>query len=125
MTNLMITVESQSHNYPELPDPNFAKVIILMPDAKARDKLIFRLREKVAAGLAAEARVRVTRFVFGPPSPWPIAFRVMGPDPAQVRFVADQVLAKAQTNPMCDRRMKTGGSEPLLHTSLSIRTGCG
>ena len=84
---------------PELPDPNFAKMIILTPDAKARDKLIFRLREQVAAGLASEARVRVTRFVFGPPSPWPIAFRVMGPDPAQVRFIADQVLAKAQANP--------------------------
>src|SRR5712675_820182 len=84
---------------PELPDPNFAKMIILTPDAQARDKLIFRLRQQVAAGLASEARVRVTRFVFGPPSPWPIAFRVMGPDPAQVRSIADQVLARAQANP--------------------------
>src|SRR5712672_1088890 len=84
---------------PELPDPNFAKMIILTPDAKARDKLIFRLREQVAAGLASEARVRVLRFVYGPPSPWPIAFRVMGPDSAQVRSIADQVLAKAQPNP--------------------------
>ncbi len=84
---------------PELPDPNFTKMIILTPNAKARDKLILRLREQVAAGLAPEARVRVTRFVFGPPSPWPIAFRVMGPDPAQVRSIADQVLAKAQANP--------------------------
>ncbi len=84
---------------PELPDPNFAKMIILTPNAKARDKLILRLREQVAAGLAPEARVRVTRFVFGPPSPWPIAFRVIGPDPAQVRSIADQVLAKAQANP--------------------------
>src|SRR5229473_1499203 len=84
---------------PELPDPNFAKMIILTPDAKARDKLIFRLRRQVAAGLASEARVRVTRFIFGPPSPWPIAFRVMGPDPARVRSIADQVLARAQSNP--------------------------
>jgi len=84
---------------PELPDSNFAKMIILTPDAKARDKLILRLRKQVAAGLAPEARVRAIRFVFGPPSPWPIAFRVMGPDPAQVRSIADQVLAKAQGNP--------------------------
>jgi len=83
---------------PELPDPNFAKMIILTPDAKARDKLILRLRKQVAAGLAPEARVRVIRFVFGPPSPWPIAFRVMGPDPAQVRSIADRVLAKAKGN---------------------------
>jgi multidrug efflux pump subunit AcrB len=84
---------------PELPDPNFAKMIILTPNAKARDKLIFRLREQVAADLAPQARVRVTRFVFGPPSPWPIAFRVMGPDPAKVRTIADEVLAKMQANP--------------------------
>ncbi len=84
---------------PELPDPNFAKMIVLTPNAKARDKLILRLRKQVAAGLAPEARVRAIRFVFGPPSPWPIAFRVMGPDPAQVRSIADRVLAKAKGNP--------------------------
>jgi multidrug efflux pump subunit AcrB len=83
---------------PELPDPNFAKMIILTPDSKERDKLILRLREQVAAGLAPEARVRAVRFVFGPYSPWPVAFRVMGPDLAIVRTIADQVLAKMQVN---------------------------
>src|SRR5712664_2436466 len=34
---------------PELPDPNFAKMIILTPDAKQRDKLIVRLRQQAAA----------------------------------------------------------------------------
>ena len=84
---------------PELPDPNFAKMIILTDDAKQRDKLIVRLRQQVAAGLAPEARVRAVRFVFGPYTPWPVAFRVMGPDPAVVRTLADQVLAKIQANP--------------------------
>jgi multidrug efflux pump subunit AcrB len=84
---------------PELPEPNFAKMIILTPDAKDRDRLILRLREQVAAGLAPEARVRAVRFIFGPSSPWPVAFRVMGPDPAVVRTIADQVLAKMKTNP--------------------------
>jgi multidrug efflux pump subunit AcrB len=84
---------------PELPDPNFAKMIILTRDAKERDKLILRLRQQVALGLAPEARVRAVRFVFGPYSPWPVAFRVMGPDPALVRKIADQVLAKMQANP--------------------------
>ena len=84
---------------PELPDPNFAKMIILTPGAKERDKLILRLQQQVAAGLAPEARVRAVRFVFGPYSPFPIAFRVMGPDPIVVRAIADQVLAKMQANP--------------------------
>lgn len=84
---------------PELPNPNFAKMMILTPNAKERDKLILRLRQQVAAGLAPEARVRAVQFVFGPYSPFPIAFRVMGPDPTVVRTIADQVLAKMQANP--------------------------
>lgn len=83
---------------PDLPVPNFAKMIILTPTPKERDKLIFRFREQVAAGLAPEARLRANRFVFGPYSPWPIAFRVMGPDPAVVRTIADEVLAKMEAN---------------------------
>ena len=84
---------------PELPNPNFAKMMVLTPNEKERDKLIFRLRQQVAAGLAPEARVRAVRFVFGPYMPWPIAFRVMGPDAANVRTIADQVLAKMKSNP--------------------------
>jgi multidrug efflux pump subunit AcrB len=84
---------------PELPNPNFAKMMILSPSAKERDRLILRLRQQVAAGLAPEARVRAVQFVFGPYSPFPIAFRVMGPDPTVVRTIADQVLAKMQANP--------------------------
>jgi multidrug efflux pump subunit AcrB len=84
---------------PDLPVPNFAKMIVLTPGPVDRDKLIFRFRQQVAAGLAPEARLRANRFVFGPYSPWPIAFRVMGPDPAELRSIADQVLATMEANP--------------------------
>ena len=66
---------------PELPDPSFAKIIVLTPDAEARDALKLRLRERIAEGLAPEARLRATQLVFGPYSRFPVAFRVMGPDP--------------------------------------------
>lgn len=84
---------------PELPDPNFAKMIIMTPDAKQRDKLIDRFRAQVASGLAPEARVRAIRFVFGPYTPWPVAFRVTGPNADVVRGIAAQVLAKVKENP--------------------------
>ena len=84
---------------PDLPVPNFAKMIIMTPGAKERDQLTLRLRQQVAAGLAPEARIRATRFVFGPYSPWPIAFRVVGPDATVARTIADQVLAKMRANP--------------------------
>ena len=37
---------------PELPDPSFAKIIVLTKDAAARDTLKLRLRARIAQGLA-------------------------------------------------------------------------
>lgn len=84
---------------PELPNPNFAKVIVLTPDSSKRNELTLRLRKAISEGLAPEARVRVLQFVFGPFSPWPVAYRVMGPDLAKVRGYADQVEAIFMKNP--------------------------
>jgi multidrug efflux pump subunit AcrB len=78
---------------PELPDPAFAKIVVLTPDAEAREALKHRLREAVAQGLAPEAYVRVTQLVFGPPSPFPVEFRIMGPDPAQLYAISEKALA--------------------------------
>jgi multidrug efflux pump subunit AcrB len=84
---------------PELPDPSFAKIVVLTPNAEAREALKARLRARIADGLAPEARLRVTQLVFGPYSPFPVAFRVMGPDTAVVRGIADQVQAVMRANP--------------------------
>ncbi|WID94554.1 efflux RND transporter permease subunit [Bosea vestrisii] len=77
---------------PELPDTAFAKIVVLTPDAKARETLKHRLREAVAQGLAPEAYVRATQFVFGPPSVFPVEFRVVGPDPAELYKISDRAL---------------------------------
>jgi multidrug efflux pump subunit AcrB len=85
---------------PELPDPSFAKIVVLTPGEEAREALKWRLRDAVADGLAPEARVRVTQIVFGPPSPFPVAFRVMGPDPGKLRDIAAQVRDVMQASPL-------------------------
>jgi Cation/multidrug efflux pump len=36
--------------------------------------------------------VRVTQLVFGPYTPFPVEFRVMGPDPAQLYAISDRAL---------------------------------
>lgn len=76
---------------PELPDPSFAKIVVRTGDAQQRERLKLRLRQAVADGLAPEAQVRVTQLVFGPYSPYPVAFRVSGPDPEQLRRIAREV----------------------------------
>jgi multidrug efflux pump subunit AcrB len=78
---------------PELPDPAFAKIVVLTPDAEAREALKLRLREAIAGGLTPEAYVRVTQLVFGPYTPFPVEFRIMGPDPDQLYKISDQALA--------------------------------
>src|SRR6201998_3745640 len=61
---------------PELPAPAFAKIVGLTPDAPAREALKQRLLEAISNGLVPEAYVRATQFVFGPPSAFPVEFRV-------------------------------------------------
>lgn len=104
---------------PELPDPSFAKVVVMTDSEKSREALKFRLREAVARGLAPEARVRVTQLVFGPYSPFPVAWRVMGPDVNKLRDIADNVKGVLQASPMM-RTVNTdwGSRVPTLHFTL-------
>ncbi|ENK7135000.1 efflux RND transporter permease subunit [Enterobacter roggenkampii] len=104
---------------PELPDPSFAKIVILTDSETSREALKFRLREAVASGLAPEARVRVTQLVFGPYSPFPVAWRVSGPDVKQVQDIAERVKAVLQASPIM-RTVNTdwGSRVPVLHFTL-------
>ncbi|MBY4612548.1 efflux RND transporter permease subunit [Rhizobium redzepovicii] len=77
---------------PELPDPSFAKIVVLTPDAHTREVLKLRLRAAVSDGLAPEAYVRVTQLVFGPYTPFPVEFRIAGPDPEQLYQISDKAL---------------------------------
>jgi len=85
---------------PELPDPSFAKIIVRTKKEEDRDALKLRLRQAAADGLAPAARVRATQLVFGPPSPFPVAFRVNGPDVDTVRSIAARVQKVMQDDPM-------------------------
>ncbi|EOC9364627.1 efflux RND transporter permease subunit [Enterobacter asburiae] len=104
---------------PELPDPSFAKIVILTDSETSREALKLRLRDAVANGLAPEARVRVTQLVFGPYSPFPVAWRVSGPDVEQVHDIADKVKAVLQASPLL-RTVNTdwGSRVPVLHFTL-------
>ena len=104
---------------PEMPDPAFAKIVARTDNPDEREALIFRLRQAVADGLAPEARVRVTQLVFGPYSPFPVGYRVMGPDVDTLRTIAAEVRQVMDANPMM--RMVTtdwGSRTPVLHFAL-------
>lgn len=77
---------------PELPDPAFAKIVIMTSDPESREALKHRFRLAVSNGLASEAYVRVTQLVLGPPTPFPVEFRVMGPDPVKLAAISEEAL---------------------------------
>jgi multidrug efflux pump subunit AcrB len=104
---------------PELPDPAFAKLVVLTPDARARDRLKWRLRGRIAQGLAPEARVRVSQLIFGPFPRYLVNFRVMGPDPDEVRTIANQVQAVMRANPHTRQVNQDWGERaPTVHFVL-------
>lgn len=105
---------------PELPDPSFAKIVIRTDNEEERDTLKVRLRQAIANGLASAAQVRVTQLVFGPYSPYPVEFRVMGPNPDKLRAIATQVKAVMRASPMM-RTVNTdwGPRVPTLHIALN------
>lgn len=85
---------------PELPDPAFAKIVVQTADSKARDALRERMQARIAAGEFPSARVRVTQLLFGPPVPFPVIFRVSGPNLDQLRQISEDVRQVVAANPM-------------------------
>jgi multidrug efflux pump subunit AcrB len=104
---------------PELPDPSFAKIVVRTDNQTEREALKIRLRQVIAEGLAPEARLRVTQLVFGPYSPFPVAYRVSGPDINTLRDIAKQVQQVMDASPMM-RTVNTdwGVRVPALHLTL-------
>ncbi|MDN2709831.1 efflux RND transporter permease subunit [Janthinobacterium sp. SUN118] len=104
---------------PEMPDPSFAKIVVRTDSQDERDALKQRLREVIAGGLAPEARVRVTQLVFGPYSPFPVAYRISGPDPDKLRNIAADVQRAMEVSPMMRTVNNDWGTRtPALHFTL-------
>jgi len=84
---------------PVLPNANFAQIVLVTRNLAARERVKARLDKAIADGALPEARVRVDRFVFGPPIGFPVQFRVVGSDPLKVRGIAEQVRNVMATDP--------------------------
>jgi multidrug efflux pump len=77
---------------PELPNPGFAQFVIKTAGIEQRERVRARLLELFDKDEAfPDLRARVQRLEFGPPVGFPVQFRVVGPDKAQVREIAYRV----------------------------------
>jgi len=80
------------------PQGNVSQTILLPKDLKAREELRRRLPALLASEFP-EARGRVTLLPNGPPVPYPVQFRIVGPDAAVVRKWADEARAVLSAHP--------------------------
>ncbi|RTL24593.1 MAG: efflux RND transporter permease subunit [Burkholderiales bacterium] len=86
---------------PELPNPGFAQFVIQTGGIEPRERVRERLLALFARDeLLPDAKARVTRLDFGPPVGFPVQFRVMGPDAAQVREIAYRVRDVVRQSPL-------------------------
>lgn len=100
---------------PELPDPSFAKLIVQTPSAEDRARLKAFVEARARAGAYPAARVRALGLLFGPPVPFPVAFRVSGPEPQILRETAARVAELMRANPdIRDVNFDWGERAPLL-----------
>ena len=79
------------------PQSNASQLIVAPRDMAARERLRKQLPELLATEFP-EVRGRAKLLPNGPPVPYPVQFRVVGPDPAKVRVYADEVKAIMRTN---------------------------
>ena len=76
---------------------NFAQLIVLTKDIGARERVIAKLRRALAEDFPG-LRGRVTRVPLGPPVNYPVQFRVIGPDAAQLKAIAERVAERMRAN---------------------------
>lgn len=83
----------------QLRNPNFAQLLVMANDEPARERLIVKLRSILAEDFPA-IRAKVDRLFLGPPTGWPVQIRVVGPDRAEVRRIADEVRKVYSAHPL-------------------------
>ncbi|HEX2889396.1 efflux RND transporter permease subunit, partial [Vineibacter terrae] len=83
---------------PELRNSNFGQVVVVTKGIEAREALIKELDALFASDFEA-VRARVQRLQNGPPTAYPVMFRVLGADPQEIRRIAGQVREVFKANP--------------------------
>ncbi len=102
----------------QLPNPFFAQVVIVAKDVPARDRLATKL-ETVLQEEFPSAVGRVAPLELGPPVGWPIQYRVIGPDPVQLREIALKMAQVVAATPST-RHVNFNWMEPARQVSVRI-----
>ena len=100
------------------PQSNVSQLIIVPKDLSTRESFRRRLPALLAQEFP-EARARIKLLPNGPPVAYPVQFRVVGPDPVQLRQRADEVAASMRGNPNA-RGVNDNWNESIKSIRLEI-----
>ncbi len=81
---------------PTLPNSNYAQFIFVAKDLQARDQLNTKITQ-ILNNEFSEVRSHVKLLQTGPPSPYPVMFRVSGYEHEKVRAIAQKVAVTMQS----------------------------
>ena len=79
------------------PQSNVSQIVVIPESLERRESLRLALPSMLAQEFP-EARARVKLLPNGPPVPYPVQFRVVGPDPKVLRARADEVKAQMRAS---------------------------
>ena len=102
----------------QLANPFFAQAVIVANDIDARERLQPRL-EALLAEQFPQVVGRVSPLELGPPVGWPVQYRVLGPDPTQLRDIAMDLADLVAANPGT-RRVNFDWMEPERELHIRI-----
>lgn len=94
----------------QLAQPNFAQFVVTTTSVAARERLASDLQTILLRDFGS-LRTRLTRLETGPPTGFPVQFRVSGNDIRTVRAYADQVAAQVSADPRT-RNVQLDWDEP-------------
>jgi multidrug efflux pump len=100
------------------PQTNVSQMIVVPQDLKAREALRLKLPGLLATEFP-EIRGRAKLLPNGPPVPYPVQFRVMGPDPATLRQLADTVKDEMRKSPNT-RGVNDNWNESVKRLTLEV-----
>ncbi|MBP2316764.1 efflux RND transporter permease subunit [Azospirillum soli] len=86
----------------QLANPFIGQSVVVTTDVAARERLQSRL-ETLLAEEFPNAVARVYPLELGPPVGWPLQYRVVGPDPGEVREIALKLAQVVGTSPEAQR----------------------
>ncbi|HRO59056.1 MAG TPA: efflux RND transporter permease subunit [Burkholderiaceae bacterium] len=98
--------------------PNFAQFVILTHDVEGRDRAIERVRTALDEQFPG-VRARAFRTPLGPPVSYPVQFRVMGDDPAQLKEIGAQLAEIVRADPRTiDAHLDWGDRSPAVRVEV-------